>query len=106
ADWSPDGSWIVAGGIGAQGPGLYKIPVDGSNPVQLVSGTAANPVWSPTDDLIVYGGALVAGQVKLLGVTPGGTSVPMPDVSLRPGAYRFLPNGKGLVYLPRGQSLD
>ena len=57
-------------------------------------------------NLIVYGGALVAGQVKLLGVTHGGTSVPMPDVSLRPGAYRFLPNGKGLVYLPRGQSLD
>ena len=50
ADWSPDGSWIVAGGIGAQGPGLYKIPVDGSNPVQLVHGTAANPVWSPTDE--------------------------------------------------------
>jgi serine/threonine protein kinase/Tol biopolymer transport system component len=107
ADWSPDGTWIVAGGIGAQGPGLYKIPVDGSSPVQLVSGTAANPVWSPTDDkLIVYGGALVAGQVKLLGVTPDGMSVQMPDVSLRPGAYRFLPNGKGLVYLPRGQSLN
>jgi len=107
ADWSPDGSWIVAGGLGAQGYGLYKIPVDGSAPIRLVAGAATSPLWSPTDDnLIVYSGALVAGQSKLLGVTPDGTQVPLPDVGLRPGAYRFLRNGTGLVYLPRGQSLD
>ena len=71
ADWSPDGSWIVAGGLGAQGPGLYKIPVDGSAPIRLVAGAASSPLWSPTDDnLIVYSGALVAGQSKLLGMPP------------------------------------
>ena len=102
ADWSPDGSCVVAGGIGPQGPALYKIPTDGSAPVPLVLGTATNPVWSPTDDkLIVYAGPLVAGQVKLLGVTPDGTRVSMPDVSVRSGAYRFLPDGTGFVYLPR-----
>jgi Tol biopolymer transport system component len=107
ADWSPDGSWIVAGGIGPQGPALYKIPTDGGAPVPLVRGTATNPVWSPTDDnLIVYAGPLVAGQVKMLGVTPDGTSVPMPDVRARSGAYRFLHDGTGLVYLPRIPSLD
>ena len=38
ADWSPDGAWIVAGGDDAQGPGLFKIPVDGGAPVRLVAG--------------------------------------------------------------------
>jgi hypothetical protein len=63
-------------------------------------------VVATDDNLIVYSDALVAGQSKLLGVTPDGATVPLPDVGLRPGGYRFLPNGTGLVYLPRGTSLD
>src|SRR5262249_24607862 len=47
ADWSPDGAWIVTGGSDAQGPGLFKIPVDGGAPVRLTTGPAINPVWSP-----------------------------------------------------------
>jgi Tol biopolymer transport system component len=107
ADWSPDGAWIVAAGADAQGSGLFKIPVDGGGPVRLVSGKVANPVWSPDGTLIIYGGPVVGGQVQLLGVRPDGTPVDLPDVKARlGGAHRFLPNGTGLVYLPRGQSLD
>ena len=29
ASWSPDGNWIVAGGVDRTGPGLFKIPVEG-----------------------------------------------------------------------------
>ena len=47
-------------------------------------------------------GGFVAGQVRLLGVRPDGTPVKLPDVRVRPGAYRFLPNGTGLVYLRIG----
>ena len=54
ADWSPDGEWIVTGGDDGHGPGLFKIPVDGSAPVRLVSDEAVNPIWSPNGDLIVY----------------------------------------------------
>ena len=54
ADWSPDGTWIVTGGSDGQGPGLFKIPVDGGAPVRLVAGEARSPVWSPNGDLIVY----------------------------------------------------
>jgi Tol biopolymer transport system component len=107
-DSSPDGSWIVTGGSDARGgPGLFKIPVDGGAPVRLVSGPAANPVWSPDGKLIVYGGALVTGQVApLLAVRPDGARVELPGLQVRPGGQRFLPNGTGLVYLPRNQSLD
>ncbi|MEO5894397.1 MAG: LpqB family beta-propeller domain-containing protein, partial [Vicinamibacterales bacterium] len=101
ADWSPDGSWIVTGGSDSAGPGLFKVPVDGGDPVRLLSIKAANPVWSPQGDLIVYGGPLVAGQVPLLAMRPDGTAVPLPKMTTYPGGYRFMPDGKQLVYLQR-----
>jgi Tol biopolymer transport system component len=106
ADWSPDGASIVIGGRDAQGPGLFKIPVDGGEPVRLVTGRAHNPVWSPDGTLIVYAGKFFTGQVELLGVRPDGSRVELPSIRTRPGGYRFLPNGTGLVYLPLITSVD
>jgi len=106
ADWSPDGRWIVTGGRNALGPGLFKISVDTGVPARLVAGQAVNPVWSPDGNVIVYAGKLFTGQVELLGVRPDGTAVDLPLVRTRPGGYRFLPNGAGLVYLPFFPSLD
>ncbi len=106
ADWSPDGAWIVAGGIDTAGPGLFKIPADHGAPERLVNGQALNPVWSPDGKLIVYSGPFFTGQVELLGVRPDGTPVELPSIRTRPGGYRFLPNGSGLVYLPFLQSMD
>jgi Tol biopolymer transport system component len=105
ADWSPDGAWIATGGSTAQGAALFKIPVDGGAPVALVAGQAINPVWSPDGNLIVYDGALVPGQVApLLGVRPDGAPVELPPVRVSSGSQRFLPNGSGLVYLPRNSN--
>jgi Tol biopolymer transport system component len=105
-DWSPDGAWIVMGGRDATGPGLFKIPVDGGEPIRLVAGHAVNPVWSPDGNLIVYAGPFVNGQVPLLGVRPDGTRITLPPVRVREGAYRFLPDGSGLLYRPMVRSLD
>jgi Tol biopolymer transport system component len=106
ADWSPDGAWIAIGGSDAQGPGLFKIPADGGPPVRLVTGQATNPVWSPDGKLIVYSDALVGGVVQLLAVRADGTPVKLSPLTVRAGGYRFLPNGTGVVYQPRGQSMD
>jgi Tol biopolymer transport system component len=75
-------------------------------PVRIISGKASNPIWSPDGQLIVYAGSFFTGQVDLLGVRPDGTPAALPPVRTRPGGYRFLPNGSGLVYLPSFGSLD
>ena len=67
---------------------------------------AVNPVWSPDGSLIAYGGPLVAGQTALGWVRPDGTSADLPAVRVRPGGYRFLPDGKGLVFQPTGPAPD
>jgi Tol biopolymer transport system component len=106
ADFSPDGKWIIAGGRDEHGAGLFKIPVENGAPVRLVTGQAANPVWSPDGNLIIYAGRFFTGQVELLAVRPDGTAAEFPPLRTRPGGYRFLPNGKGLLYLPFIPSLD
>ena len=107
ADWSPDGGWIATGGRDAQGPGLFKIPVESGEPVRLVAGQVTNPVWSPDGKLIVYSGGFFNGQVELRGVRPDGNAVELPPLRVRPGGYRFLPGATGqLVYLPLLRSLD
>jgi Tol biopolymer transport system component len=98
-DWSPDGKWIVAGGQDARGPALFKIPVEGGEPTRLLDGPWVNPIWSPKDDLIVYAGRSVIGQVQLRAVRPNGTAVMLPSTMVRPGGYRFLPDGSGLILL-------
>ena len=95
SDWSPDGQWVVVGGDDGQGGGLFKIPVDGGEPVRLTTGPASDPVWSPAGDLIVYAGANVGGQAPLLAVRPDGTPVELPPVQTVAGTisgrHRFLP---------------
>ncbi len=85
---------------------MFKIPVDGGVPVRLVNGQAANPVWSPDGNLILYGGRFFTGQVELAAVRPDGRPVELPSVRTRPGGYRFLPDGTGLVYQQYMPSLD
>jgi Tol biopolymer transport system component len=106
ADWSPDGTRIVAGGRDDKGPALFIIPLDGGAPTRLRDGEWVNPIWSPKGDRIVFAGRSLIGQVELRAIRPDGTPVELPRVLVRPGGYRFLPDGSGLVYVERIQSPD
>jgi Tol biopolymer transport system component len=99
ADWSPDDEWIATSGTDARGPGLFKIPAKGGEPVTLVSGQAYNPIWSPDGQLIVYGDGLGA-EVNLRAVRPDGRRVDLALSRARPGGCRFLPDGTALVCIP------
>ncbi|MGH9255209.1 MAG: TolB family protein, partial [Vicinamibacterales bacterium] len=103
ASWSPDGRWIATGGSDTKGTGLFKIPIDGAEPVRLVTGVALNPEWSPDGNLIVYTGANVGSMAPLHAVRPDGTPADFPPIRVRRqgGGSRaqFLPDGTGLVYM-------
>jgi Tol biopolymer transport system component len=103
-DWSPDGQWIATGGSDEKGPGLFKVPLNGGAPVRLTSAFSSDPAWSPDGSLIVYAGPVIAGRTPFMAVRPDGSSVDLPE--LRGGGgrqhFRFLPDGKGLVYVPAG----
>jgi len=103
ASWSPDGQWIVTGGIDADGSGLFKVPVDGGAPIRLAN-VGTNPVWSPRDDLIVYSGNNVAGNLPLGAVTAAGEPVEIPALTVpsQGERVRFLPDGSGIVYMQGG----
>jgi serine/threonine protein kinase len=99
--WSPDGKWIAVAAIQQDGSRLFKVPIDGGQPVRITQGVADSPVWSPDGSLIVYAEPVASGTYPIRAVTPEGTPRPLPDlVALRGGdRYRFLPNGKAIVLL-------
>ena len=74
--------------------------MDRGRPVRLVAGAARDPVWSSSGDLIVYTGANVSVDAPLLAIRADGTKVELPAIRLRVegNRYRFLPNGRALVY--------
>ena len=102
ASWSPDGKWIVAGGVDGNGAGLFKIPLESGQPQRLANGVAANPVWSPDGSLIVYTGPVVAFTGALLMIHSDGTAMEAPAIRVRVGTehYRFVPGRQELVYVP------
>jgi Tol biopolymer transport system component len=80
--------------------------VDGAAPVRLAAGQAVNPAWSPAGNLIVYAGVFMAGQVELRAMRPDGAPVELPQIGVRPGSYRFTPDGAALAYVPGLQATD
>jgi serine/threonine protein kinase/Tol biopolymer transport system component len=101
ADWSPDGNWIVTGGNDGKGPGLFRIPGNGGEPVRLTNDVGRNPVWSPNGSLIAFAGPNVFTLEPLLAIRPDGTPVKMPEIRIqRDGErMRFLPDGRGLIFM-------
>jgi dipeptidyl aminopeptidase/acylaminoacyl peptidase len=97
--WSPDGKWIAVAARDGPAMHVFKVPVNGGEPVRLVDSVSANPVWSPNGKLIVYSGASRARIVPLKAVTPDGQPYPIPAISVdRVGdSYRFTPGGTELV---------
>ena len=103
ASWSPDGKWVAIAANKGEGTRLFKVPVDGGQPVQLLDKLSFNPVWSPDGRFIMYSEQQSAGQFEVKAITPEHAPVPIVELQIVGfrGAtpYRFLPDGKALVVL-------
>ena len=79
--WSPDGKWIaVIASEGNEQP-LFKVPVDGGEPVRLVGGFNSDPVWSPDGRFIVYSENQGGSAYRLKAVTPEKQPFPLPTAA-------------------------
>ena len=102
AAWSPDRKWIAAAGIDETGSGLFTIAADGGEVQRIMTGAAANPVWSPDASVIVYTGPVSGPVGPLLAIRPDGSPVDIPGIQVRVGTehYRFVPGSQKLIYVP------
>jgi Tol biopolymer transport system component len=102
ASWSPDGKWVAVAANQGDGTRLFKIPLDGGQPVRLLDTRSYNPAWSPDGRFIVYTEQHGAGFFQVKAVTPDKMPVSLPEFQVRytlATPYRFMPNGKALIAL-------
>jgi Tol biopolymer transport system component len=99
--WPPAGEWLTIAGETVKNRGLFKVPLNGGEPILLVSGEATNPVWSPDGRFVVYAGVEVGTRFQLKAATADGQAFPVPEITLSRGSSRFafLPNQPVLVVL-------
>ena len=103
ASWSPDGKWVAFAGNQGEGTRLFKIPVDGGQPVRLRDTLSYNPVWSPDGRFIVYSEQQSAGRFEVKAITPDRVPVRIVELQIvgftTATSYRFVPDGKALIVL-------
>ena len=99
--WPPVGEWITVAADRGKSVGLFNVPLDGGEPIQLVAEQAANPVWSPDGRFLVYSGVEVGTTFPLKAITAEGGPHSIPELILSRGANRFsfLPGRPVLVVL-------
>ena len=100
--WSKDSQWIAVGAYDESGAHIFKVPVAGGPPVQLVNVLSRAPQWSPDGDYIVYVEPKAGARSRLAAVTPEGKDRDLPGLrrlSVDSARVHFTPDGRHLVRL-------
>jgi serine/threonine protein kinase len=98
--WSPDGKFIAVAADEGEGTRVFKVPIDGAEPVRLVDGLSRLPIWSPDGSVILYSEPFQGPENAIKAVTPEKQPHPISELWVPRGdRYRFLPNGKQVVAL-------
>lgn len=113
ATCSPDGRWVIYSKGGPEVPAdvktLWKVPIDGGDPVPLTTTPAAGPDISPDGTLIATWykqGAKAPWQIALIPLT-GGPPVKVFDAT-RTGVFRvrWAPDGQAITYIKTSDGIS
>jgi len=96
-DFSPDGAWVVYRKIGAE-KGIWKVPIDGGDPVRVVEGNANGPVVSPDGKMIAYLGS-PEGHTPRVTIMPfaGGPAIKTFDLP-KADTLRWTPDSREILF--------
>ena len=97
SDFSADGEWVVYSKGGPE-RGIWKVPVEGGNPVRLSDTYAGSPIVSPDGKKIAY--HAFSGSSPNVEIIPfsGGAAIKTLDI---PGIapIRWTPDDKGILFI-------
>jgi len=102
ASWSPDKKFVVvaANRKGAE-TRVFKVPVDGGEPVPLTERLSYDPIWLADDDFILYSEPGEGARTILKAVTSNRAELKLPqmdELSGNPGiAYRLIPGRRAII---------
>jgi eukaryotic-like serine/threonine-protein kinase len=104
---TPDGKWVVYTPLSAGSKlTLWKVPIDGGDPIQINERVSVKPVISPDGKWVAFqtGGDQPASGPKL-GIVPfdGGQPVKLIDVKFI--QYRWAPDSKSILYLDNNEGV-
>ena len=96
-DFSPDGAWVVYTKSGAE-KGIWKVPIDGGDPVRLLEGNADVPVVSPDGKTIAYVDS-PEGHAPRVTIMPfaGGPAIKTFDLP-RANTLRWTSDGREILF--------
>jgi Tol biopolymer transport system component len=98
---SPDNKWVVYSPI-ATGGGLsvWKIPIEGGDPVQILSRVAVKPAISPDGKWLAFQtGGDQPGIGPKLGIVPFESGQPLKLIDVKLTQYRWSADSKSILYL-------
>ncbi|MGA8088713.1 MAG: LpqB family beta-propeller domain-containing protein [Terracidiphilus sp.] len=96
-DISPDGAWVIYSKSGAE-KGVWKVAIDGGDPVRLIEGNADIPVVSPDGKMIAYLDR-PEGHTPRVTIMPfaGGPAIKTFDIP-KATTLRWTPDGREILF--------
>lgn len=101
---SSDGQWIVF--MGGTGQNIFKVPVEGGEPVQLTTTVSSDPAISPDGKQIAYRTFDPKAGKQQTFILPIDGGDPTRTLDIPSGILRWTPDGRGIAYVDEQDGVD
>jgi len=102
---SPDGKWVVYASLGSWW-NLWKVPIDGGDPIQLTDKPSGRPAISPDGKLIACGYSDEESGPLKIAVVPFEGGQPLKEFEIPPTVFDHFFDALLMRWTPDGRSLS